>query len=36
MKQKALYFGTNGIIKSDFHKNQKPININLVYIKRIA
>ena len=36
MKQKALYFGENGIIKNDFHKNKRPININEVDIKRIV
>ena len=36
MEQEALYFGENGIIKSAFHKNKKPVNINEVDIKRIA
>ena len=36
MEQEALYFGENGIIKSAFHKNKKPANINEVDIKRIA
>ena len=29
MKQEALYFGENGVIKNAFHKNKNPININL-------
>ena len=33
MEQKALYFGKNGIIKSAFHKNKNPININEVDTK---
>ena len=36
MKQKAVYFSENGIIKSAFHKNKNPININEVDIKRIT
>ena len=36
MEQEALYFGENGIIKSAFHKNKKPVNINEVDIERIA
>ena len=36
MKQKAIYFSENGIIKSAFHKNKNPININEVDIKRIT
>ena len=35
MEQEALYFGENGIIKSAFHKNKNPININEVNIKEI-
>ena len=31
----AIYFGENGIIKSDFHKNKRPIKINEVDIERI-
>ena len=32
MEQEAVYSGGNGIIKSAFHKNKKPININEVDI----
>ena len=35
MEQEEIYFGENGIIKSPFHKNIRPININEVDIKRI-
>ena len=28
MEQEAIYFGENSVIKSCFHKNKKPININ--------
>ena len=35
MEQEEIYFGENGIIKSPFHKNIRPININDVDIKRI-
>ena len=35
MEQEAVYFGENGIIKSGFHKNKRPININEVNIERI-
>ena len=35
MKQKAVYFSENFIIKSAFNKNKNPININEVDIKRI-
>ena len=31
-----MHFGENGIIKSAFHKNKNPININELDIKRIA
>ena len=30
-----MYFGENGIIKSAFHKNKRPININEVDIEEI-
>ena len=36
MEQEAIHFGENSIIKSAFHKNKKPININKIDIKRIA
>ena len=36
MKQEVLYFGENGIIKSAFHKNEKPINTDDVDIKEIV
>ena len=36
MKQEALYFGENGTIKSAFHENKKPVNINGVDIERIV
>ena len=36
MEQEAIYFGENSVIKSCFHKNKKPININELDIKRIA
>ena len=32
MEQEAVYFGENGIIKSAFDKNKRPININKVDI----
>ena len=35
MEQEAVYFRENGIIKSAFHKNKRPININEVDIERI-
>ena len=35
MEQEAEYFGENGIIKSAFHKNKRPININEVDIEEI-
>ena len=35
MEQEAVYFGENGIIKSAFHKNKRPININEVDIEEI-
>ena len=36
MEQEAVYFGENGIIKSVFHKNKKPIKINEVDIEEIV
>ena len=30
MEQELVYFGENSIIKSTFHKNKRPININEV------
>ena len=36
MEQEAAYFGENGIIKSAFHKNKKPININQLDIEEIV
>ena len=36
MEQDAVYFGENGIIKSVFHKNKRPINLNEVDIKEIV
>ena len=36
MEQEAIYFGENGIIKSAFYKNNRPININEVDIERRA
>ena len=35
MPQEALYFSENDIIKSAFHKNKTPININELDIKDI-
>ena len=35
MEQEAVYFGENGITKSAFHKNKRPIIINEVDIERI-
>ena len=35
MEQEAVHFGENSIIKRAFHKNERPININEVDIKRI-
>ena len=34
MEQEAIYSGENGIIKSAFDKNKRPININEVDIER--
>ena len=36
MKQEAVYYGENGIIKSAFHKNRELININEVDLEEIA
>ena len=36
MKQEAMYFGENSIIKSPFHKNKRSININKVDIEEIV
>ena len=36
MEQEAVYLGENGIIKSDFHKNKRLININEVGIEEIV
>ena len=36
MEQEAVYFGEDGIIKSFFHKNKRPININEVDIGEIV
>ena len=36
MEQEAVYFGENGIIKSAFYKNTKPININEGDIEEIV
>ena len=36
MEQETVHFGENSIVKSTFHKNKNPININEVDIKRIA
>ena len=36
MEQEAIYFGENGIIKSAFHKNKRPINIDGVDIEKRA
>ena len=36
MEQEAVYFAENGIIKSAFQKNKKPININEVDIEKIV
>ena len=35
MEPEAVHFGEYSIIKSAFHKNERPININEAYIKRI-
>ena len=35
MEQEAVHFRENSIIKSAFHKNKNPININEVDIKTI-
>ena len=32
MKQETLYFGENGVVKYDFHKNKRRVNINEVDI----
>ena len=36
MKQEAVYFRENSMIKSAFHKNKRPININEVDIEKIV
>ena len=36
IEQEAVYFEENSIIKSDFHKNKKLININEVDIEEIV
>ena len=36
MEQEAVCFGENDIIKSAFHKNKKPININEVDTEEIV
>ena len=36
MEQEATYFGENRIIKSAFHKNERPISINEVHNERIV
>ena len=36
MEQEAVYFGENVIIKSAFHKNKRPTNINEVDIEEIV
>ena len=36
MEQQAVYFGENVIIKSAFHKNKRPTNINGVDIEEIV
>ena len=35
MEQEAIYFRENGNIKSAFHQNKRPIDINEVNIERI-
>ena len=35
MEQEVVHFGENSVIKSAFHKNKRPLNINEVDIKRI-
>ena len=36
MEQEAVYFRENGIIKSVFHKNKKPVNTNELDIEEIV
>ena len=36
MEQEAVYFGETGTIKSAFHKNKRPNNINEVDIEEIV
>ena len=36
MEQEAVYFGENDIIRSAFHKNKKPININEIDIEEMV
>ena len=36
MEREAACFGENGIIKSVFHKNKRPINVNKVDIEEIV
>ena len=36
MEQEAVFFRENGIIKSTFHKNKRPININEVDIEELV
>ena len=35
MEQEAVYFGENDFIKSTFHKNKRPINIDKVDIEEM-
>ena len=36
MEQEAVYFGENGVIKSAFHENKRPININEADVEEIV
>ena len=36
MEQETVYFEENGIIKSAFHKNKRPVNINEVGIEDVV
>ena len=36
MELKTVYFGKDGIIKSAFHKNKNPFDIDKVCVKKIT
>ena len=36
MEQKGLMFGEDCVDKNPFHKNERPINVDEVYVTRIV